>query len=105
MSQQFTGACIRRLAYSFGTRPDDFSRACRALNGSTLPSRADAAWELTILGSAKMRMLLYAPDEEFPPSAQFLFSANCADAFSAEDLAVAGDLVLNALKELAAKRQ
>ncbi len=98
--QQFTGRCIKRLAFSFGTRLNEFNTAASRLGGIAVPTRADAAWELTILGNAKMRMLLYEPDEEFPPSSQILFSKNCADAFTAEDLAVAGDIVINALKEL-----
>ena len=103
--QQFNGRCITRLAYSFGTKLDAFNSAAAKLGGLAIPSRADSAWELAILGSAKMRMLLYEPDEEFPPSSQILFSANCVDAFTAEDLAVAGDIVINALKELSGKRQ
>ncbi|MBR2717467.1 MAG: DUF3786 domain-containing protein [Oscillospiraceae bacterium] len=103
--QQFNGRCITRLAYGFGTRLDAFRSAAAGLGAVPIASKGDAACELTILGRAKMRMILYEPDEEFPPSSQILFSANCADAFTAEDLAVAGDIVISALKELAAAKR
>ena len=43
-------------------------------------------------------MLLWEGDDEFPPNAQLLYSANFADGFAAEDRVVAGDLLIGALK-------
>jgi hypothetical protein len=40
------------------------------------------------------------PDDEFPPSAQFLFSDNTPAAFNAEDLAAVGDVIIGTLKEI-----
>lgn len=94
---QFTGRCIRRLAAVYGSSLARFSEACEALGGRKI-SGADGAYELELLPGLLVRLLLWEGDEEFPPSAQFLFSDNFAAAFTAEDMAVAGDVVLNAMK-------
>ena len=45
-----------------------------------------------------------AVDDEFPPSAQILFSDNFPAAFTqGEDMAVVGDVTIDMLKALAAK--
>ena len=95
----FQGRCIKRLAFGFGFKVDAFKNASIKLGGKPL-TKGDASYEFALLGSAKMRLILYAGDDEFPPSSQFLFSLNCESAFTAEDLAVSGDLIINALKEL-----
>jgi hypothetical protein len=45
-----------------------------------------------------MRILVWAPDEEFPPSAQVLYTDNFADSFAPEDRVVAGDLLIAHIK-------
>ena len=49
-----------------------------------------------------IRFLLWLGDEEFPPNGQILFSDNFRYAFTAEDLANAGDIVLTRMKKLGA---
>lgn len=44
--------------------------------------------------------ILWAGDEEFPPSAQILFSDNFPLSFEAEDLAVVGDISIGTLKKI-----
>jgi hypothetical protein len=44
-----------------------------------------------------MQILLWAGDEEFPPSAQVLYSDNFR-AFAAEDRVVAGDILISAVR-------
>ena len=74
-----------------------FRAACTAMGG--LPLQAgDAGFEFTLLGNYRLRMLLWAGDDEFPPSAQLLYSANFVDGFAAEDRVVAGDLLGNEIK-------
>ena len=64
-----------------------------------LPLQAgDAGFEFTLLENYRLRMLLWAGDDEFPPSAQLLYSANFVDGFAAEDRVVAGDLLCNEIK-------
>lgn len=94
---QFTGRCIRRLAASYGMDIDCFRRACESLGGKKVGG-ADAAYELSFLPGLVIRLCLWEGDEEFPASAQILFSDNFSAAFTAEDIAVVGDVVLNALR-------
>lgn len=93
---QFYGRCIRRLAGSFGSRPDCFCRSCEALGGRRIAG-ADAAYEIAFLPGLPVRFLIWEGDEEFPASAQILFSDSFPAAFTAEDMAVVGDVILNAL--------
>ncbi|MCL2339936.1 MAG: DUF3786 domain-containing protein [Actinomycetia bacterium] len=94
----FQGRCVHRLAATFGSRPEAFAAAAAQLGGQRL-DRGDVAVELPFLANVRLRLLLYPSDEEFPATAQFLFSDNAATAFSAEDLAVVGDIVIGALRD------
>ena len=93
----FTGRCIKRLAFGFGFNLPKFSERCEALGGKKA-SGADAAYDITFLENLTLRLMLWAGDDEFPPSAQILFSDNFQFAFTAEDLAYVGDIVINVLK-------
>ena len=95
----FQGRCIKRLAFTFASKPEKFANAAEALGGVKL-ALGDVSYDLPFLGGVTCRLILWAPDEEFPPSAQFLFSDNTPAAFTAEDLAGVGDVVLDALKEI-----
>lgn len=97
--RQFTGRCVNRLAYGFGFAPDRFCRACERLGGQEV-SMGDHAYELNILGTLSVRFILWEGDEEFPPSAQILFSDSFICGCEAEDLCVACDIAINALKAL-----
>ena len=95
---QFNGRCIMRLAFGFGKDPEKFKRACEGVGG--IPAKGgDHAYDIEFIDGFFMRLILWEGDEEFQPSAQILFSDNFKDAFSAEDMAVAGDLVLDAMKK------
>ena len=93
----FQGRCIKRFAYGFGYKPDAFKKAATALGGVQL-ELGDASFDLPFMGGVICRLILWTPDDEFPPSAQFLFSNNTQVAFNAEDLAGVGDVVVGALK-------
>lgn len=95
--QPFTGRCLQRCAFTFGGRLEAFCRGCEALQGEALTG-ADAAYEIPLIGAYRVRILLWAADEEFPPNAQMLFTDNFAAGFTAEDRVVAADLILNAIK-------
>jgi len=96
----FQGRCVKRLASSFGPKLEEFEKAANSLGGTKL-RLGDASFDLPFLGSVVCRLIIWGPDEEFPSSAQFLFSDNTAFAFNAEDLAAVGDIVICALKEAA----
>jgi hypothetical protein len=47
-----------------------------------------------------MSLIVYAPDGEFSSSVQILFDDNFVFAFTAEDLAVVGEVVIDRLKRM-----
>jgi hypothetical protein len=96
-NENFEGRCIRRLAFMFGNRLEGFNTAVEKLGGRAL-SLGDASAELQFLGDVRVRLILHEGDDEFPPSSQFLFSDNAQLAFTAEDLAAVGDIIISALK-------
>ena len=94
----FNGRCIKRFAFGFGFKPGVFEKAAEALGGVRL-NLGDAAYEFDFAGGIKCRFILWNPDDEFPPSAQILFSDNAQFMYNAEDLASVGDVIISALKE------
>lgn len=93
----FAGRALTRAAFSFGTRLDAFRTACEKM-GAVPVQHGDAGYQFTFLGGYQMRLLLWEGDEDFPPSAQILFSDNFAAGFTAEDRAVAGDILIASIK-------
>ena len=93
----FTGRCLTRAAFAFGPRLDAFRKA---LEGTpALPVKGgDAAFQLEVMPGYDVRLIVWEGDDEFPPSAQILFSDNFPQAFSAEDRTVVGDIVISDLK-------
>ncbi|MGI6217156.1 MAG: DUF3786 domain-containing protein [Coriobacteriales bacterium] len=94
--QAFKRRCIDRLAKMFETA-DEFASAAWALGGSPA-SDGDASADFEFVNGVMIRLAVWEGDDEFPPSAQFLFSDNVSFAFTAEDLAQVGDVLLNALQ-------
>lgn len=93
----YTGRVLTRAAYTFGTRLAAFRAASEALGATPLP-RGDAGYEYDLLGGYRMQLFVYAGDDEFPPSAQVLYTDSFESGFAAEDRVVAGDLLISALK-------
>lgn len=97
--KQFQGRCIMRLAYGFGNKQDKFEKAMETIGGKKL-SHGDISYEFEVLEGFFLRMILWAGDDEFPPSAQILFSDNFPVSFQAEDMAVVGDITISMIKAL-----
>lgn len=95
--QPFTGRCLTRAAYSFGTRVPAFCAAMERLGAKKLP-HGDAGYELELLPGYPMQLIVWEGDDEFPPNSQLLYSDNFADSFSAEDRVVAGDILISVVK-------
>ena len=93
----YTGRCLTRAAFAFGTRLAAFQGACGKLVGRPV-NQGDAGYEFSFLPHFKMRIFIWEGDEEFPPSAQILYSDNFAAAFTAEDRVVAADILISAIK-------
>jgi hypothetical protein len=95
--RQFDGRCIKRLAFSYGNRLGDFSAIMEHL-GCAKAAHGDCAYEIEIYPDYRIQMILWEGDDEFPPSAQILFSDNFPVSFQAEDMAVMGDVIIGAMK-------
>ena len=94
----YTGRVLTRAAFTFGTRLDAFRAACEKLGGTPV-SHGDAGYEFTLIGNYKMRILVWEGDDEFPPSAQILYSDNFAASITAEDRVVAADILIATIKD------
>jgi hypothetical protein len=99
--QQFTGRCIKRFAFSYGSRPEALHQVMARLPAVPV-QRGDVGYELTLMEGLTMQFILYLGDEEFPPNAQILFSDNFRQAFTAEDMANIGDITIGRMKAIAA---
>lgn len=98
-AKPFSQRVLSRAAFAFGSRLPDFRAACGQLGALPLP-QSDAGFQFDFIGSFRMQLLIWEGDEEFPPSAQLLYSSGWGDGFSAEDRVVAGDLLISAVKAL-----
>jgi hypothetical protein len=98
--RNFEGRCLKRAAFTFGNDPALFRRIVENLPGLRFEAldKGDAGYRFEFLNGLCMSLLLWAGDEEFPPSAQMLFDDNFVFAFAAEDLAVAGEVVIRRFK-------
>ncbi|MDD6614715.1 MAG: DUF3786 domain-containing protein [Lachnospiraceae bacterium] len=97
--RQFNGRCMMRLAFSYGNRQDAFESAMEKLNGVKVRA-GDTGYQVEVFRGFYVRFLLWAGDDEFPPSSQILFSDNFPAVFHAEDLVVVCDIILNTLKKM-----
>ena len=97
---QFRGRVLGRIAREFGRDPSLLTAAVEAIPGLFYQAvgGADAAYRIEFLNGLFVSVLVWAGDEEFPASAQMLFSDNFKYAFNAEDMAVVGDVVVSRLK-------
>jgi len=102
--RQFQGRCLIRCAWMFNGKLAHAPYVREKLQGETL-GKCDAGMQFTFLPGLQMQLLLWEGDEEFPPSAQILFSDNFPTAFSAEDMAFVGDILLNRCKALLKEAQ
>lgn len=95
----FQGRCLMRLALSYGTKIEVFRALMEQLGAKALTT-GDAGYDFEFINGIHIQFLLWAPDEEFPPSSQILFADNAVAAFTAEDMAVIGDVSINTLKAM-----
>jgi hypothetical protein len=99
--RQFEGRVLKRAAYTFS---GDIAGFKRKVDASGIPAekirQSDAGYRFLFLDGYFVTLMIYAGDEEFPPSAQMLFDDNFIGAFTAEDMAVVGEIVIQRLKSL-----
>lgn len=93
----FTGRCITRAAFTFGTRLAAFEKAIDNMPAVRIKG-GDAACQLEIMPGYEVQIIVWEGDDEFPPNTQILFSDNFPKAFSAEDRTVVGDIFISDIK-------
>ena len=93
----YTGRVLTRAAFTFGTRVAAFRAAAEKM-GAEAVKHGDAGFRFDLIGGYKMQILIWEGDDEFPPSAQILYSDNFAEGFAAEDRVVAGDILISVIK-------
>ncbi len=97
----FQGRCILRLSYAFGNKLDKFEKVMEGIGAAKI-EMGDSAYKFEFISNFYMYFIMWDGDEEFPPSAQILFDDNFPLAFTAEDIAVVGDISIGTLKALSA---
>lgn len=97
--RQFSGRCMARLAFSYGSRIDAFCSAFEKMHAKPIKA-GDAGYEVELFDGFFIRFQIWGGDEEFPPSSQILFSDNFPAAFHAEDLVVACDVVIGTMNSV-----
>ena len=93
----FTGRCLNRAAFTFGTRLEAFIKAMGGTPAIRL-DKGDASCQLEVMPGYDVRLIVWEGDDEFPPNSQILFSDNFPLAFSAEDRTVVGEILISDLK-------
>ena len=100
--RNFEGRCLKRCAFTFGRDLPAFRALVTRnphLNAEPL-NTGDAGYRFEFINGLYISLILWAADDEFPPSAQMLFDDNFVFAFGAEDLAVVGEVIINRLKKM-----
>jgi hypothetical protein len=98
--RNFEGRCLKRCARTFGKDIKDFKRLMEnnAGLGAEPLSTGDAGYRFEFINGLFISLMIWAGDDEFPPSAQMLFDDNFVFAFTAEDLAAVGEVVIERLR-------
>jgi hypothetical protein len=98
--RNFEGRCLKRCAFTFGKDIPGFRRLIEGNPGLRAEAleQGDAGYRFEFINGLFISLMLWAADDEFPPSAQILFDDNFVFAFTAEDLAAAGDVLIGRLK-------
>ncbi|AEF80524.1 DUF3786 domain-containing protein [Leadbettera azotonutricia] len=100
--KNFEGRCLKRFAHAFSSDIEGLKKALADMGAEKL-NKGDAGYRFEFCSGLYMSALIWAADDEFPPSAQMLFDDNFASAFTVEDIAVVGGVVIDRLKEMTAK--
>ena len=96
--RQFNGRCMMRLAFSYGNKLEAFEKACETIGAVRIP-QGDMGYQFEIFPGYFVQFLLWAGDDEFPPSSQILFSDNFPAGFHPEDLVVVAEVIIGTLKK------
>jgi hypothetical protein len=98
----FQGRVIRRFTFEFARDLPAFKKIIEGHQGlkPVLLSKSDLGYRIEFMSGLPIDILIWEADDEFPASVQILFDKNFAFAFTAEDVAVIGDILINSLKHM-----
>lgn len=96
----FYGRCILRLIKTFGKDLNTFRNAFKTIKKEEVDI-GDIGYKFEFINNVYLTFAMWAGDDEFPASAQILFDKNVSFYFTAEDLAVVGDVSIGILTKLA----
>ena len=95
----FYGRCILRLSRLLINNPKGLKKAFEMLNAEKI-NMGDFAYKFQFLNNIYMIFIFWEGDDEFPPSSQILFNENVHFYFTAEDLAVVGEVAIGTLEKI-----
>lgn len=87
---------ISRLCATAGRNAETLSAAARSLGGRRAQD-GDLAFDFDLFPRISVRLVWYAPDEEFPPSATLLLPENIEAYFCSEDIVVLSERLVSRL--------
>jgi hypothetical protein len=96
----FQGRCVKRFTYAFANKISKWSDLMQELGATPVSKFGDAAFDWAMLSGFIIRFVIWEgdTDDAIAPAGRILFSDNFVTAFSAEDLAVIGDITINRMK-------
>jgi hypothetical protein len=95
----FQGRVIMRFLRKFGSDTGSLKRLMEDsdyLNAKPVGG-ADIAYSFDFMHGLPMKILIWEGDDEFPPSTQILYDETVVFGFTAEDIAVVGDILIERL--------
>ena len=98
----FRGRVVGRILREFGKDLTVFERTIESMPGLNYEKveKCDVGYRFEFINNLFITIMLWEGDDEFAPSAQFLFSDNFKFAFTAEDIAVVGDVLNGRFKAM-----
>ncbi|MDR3224995.1 MAG: DUF3786 domain-containing protein [Clostridiales Family XIII bacterium] len=96
----FQGRVIRRFLHEFGSDTASLKRIMEETPGlcAAPEPKCDVGYSFLFMNGLSMKILMWEGDDEFPPSVQMLYDETVVFGYTAEDVAVAGDILIARLK-------
>lgn len=98
-NQKFRARCISRLAGMLANNEELFCTVCERM-GAKRVKGSGIVYEFDFMKNLRLRFIIWPGDEEFPGSAQILFSDNFPGAFRPEDRVVVCEYILGRMKKV-----
>ena len=95
-SKVYQGRVIERFCYTAGRDLATLTEAASKFGGRETDG-GDKAFEFLVFPRLTIKLIWYAPDDEFPPSATILLPGNILGALSIEDIVVLSEQLVATL--------